>query len=130
MFTTPLLAALVLVLAFFVFVDVARYIPLVRAIDAPPLRRLFGYLALAIILAVASPIAALAQEAAAAAPTDSGWVAHLWDYVRTPAAIAWMVGLLMAVLPQGESGTAWGMLRTLLDLVAANFGNAKNEPKT
>lgn len=127
---TSLLGALVLALAFFVFARVARSIPLMRSIDASPPRRLFGYLALVIILAIASPFAALAQEAVAAAPADSGWIANLWDYVRTPAALAWMIGLLMAILPQGESGTIWGMLRTLLDLVAANFGNAKNEPKT
>lgn len=120
---------LVLALVFFA-AALVRYIPMLRMIRAATPRRLLGAFALAVALAVCAPLAALAQEAATAAPADSGWLTNLWAYVSTPAAIAWLIGLAMAILPQGSSGTVWGMLRTLLDLVAANFGNAKNEPKT
>lgn len=54
---------------------------------------------------------------------------NLWAYIQTPAAIGWFIGLLMAILPQGAPGSAWDMIRTVLNLLAANFGNAKNAVK-
>jgi len=34
-----------------------------------------------------------------------------------------------AVLPQGSPGSAWATVRSMIDLLAMNFGNAKNAPK-
>lgn len=31
-----------------------------------------------------------------------------------------------AALPKGQPGTAWGAIRSLIDVLGANFGNAKN----
>jgi hypothetical protein len=33
------------------------------------------------------------------------------------------------VLPQPKPGTIWATLRTVVDFLAMNFGNAKNTPK-
>ena len=35
-----------------------------------------------------------------------------------------------AVLPQGAPGSAWATVRAMIDVLAMNFGNAKNMPKT
>jgi len=121
-------ALLVLALALFVVAELTRYIPMLRARPAPRLRRMAGYLALLFTLSIVSPFAALANEAPAGL-ADSGWFANVWAYVSTPAAIAWLIGLAMAILPQGQTGGAWDMLRTVLNILAANFGNAKNERK-
>ncbi|MDO9712467.1 cell wall hydrolase [Paracraurococcus lichenis] len=37
---------------------------------------------------------------------------------------------LLAWLPQGQPGTAWGTLRSLLDRLAGNYGNAANRALT
>lgn len=31
-----------------------------------------------------------------------------------------------ATLPKGEPGSIWGKIRTVIDFLALNFGNAKN----
>lgn len=128
MFMSLLAGLLVLALALFVVAECARYIPMLRALPASRLRRVVGYLALACALSFISPLAALANEAPAGL-ADSGWFANVWAYVSTPAAIGWFLGLAMAILPQGQTGGAWDMLRTVLNILAANFGNAKNERK-
>jgi hypothetical protein len=128
MFMSLLAGLLVLALALFVVVERARYIPMLRALPASRLRRVVGHLALAFALSIISPLAALANEAPARL-ADSGWFANVWAYVSTPGAILWLIGLAMAILPQGQTGGAWDMLRTVLNILAANFGNAKNERK-
>lgn len=35
----------------------------------------------------------------------------------------------MAVLPQGKPGTTWDKVRTFVNYLAMNFGNAKNAVK-
>ncbi len=35
----------------------------------------------------------------------------------------------MAVLPQGKTGSAWDKIRTVVNYLALNFGNAKNAVK-
>jgi uncharacterized membrane protein len=62
----------------------------------------------------------------ATAPAD--YWALIQQYLLTPAAISGFVGFLMAILPQG-SGGVWGLVRSVLDFVAMNWGNAKNAPK-
>jgi hypothetical protein len=34
-----------------------------------------------------------------------------------------------AVLPQGTPGSFWATIRSVIDALALNFGNAKNAPK-
>ena len=86
--------------------------------------RLFGAFALVFVMTTV----ALAQTVAApATPVD--WWALIQTYIMTPASISGVVGLLMAILPQGAPGTVWGIVRMVLDLVAMNFGNAQNAPK-
>ena len=34
-----------------------------------------------------------------------------------------------AVLPQGQPGTTWYVVRSAIDLIACNFGNAANKKK-
>lgn len=89
------------------------------------MKRTFAALALATIAFMASDAAFAADVAADAAP----WWQAAWDYVRTPAAVGWFIGLLTALAPQGNEGSAWWIVRKLLDLAANNWGNAKNAPK-
>jgi hypothetical protein len=70
---------------------------------------------------------ALAADAVAA-PAPIDYWALVQTYLLTPAAISGLVGFLMAILPQGNGG-AWGLVRSLLDFIAMNWGNAKNAPK-
>ncbi len=84
----------------------------------------------ALTLASASlPLAALAADAAAAAPAPIDWLALVQTYLLTPAAISGLCGFLAAILPQGSSGV-WGVLRAIVDFVAMNWGNAKNQSKS
>ena len=53
-------------------------------------------------------------------------------WVQVPShlmAIGYVVTWAAAVVPQGAPGTAWGIVRSILDLVAANVGNAANKTK-
>jgi uncharacterized membrane protein len=70
------------------------------------------------------PLAAFA----AAAPAPIDWLALVQTYLLTPAAISGLCGFLAAILPQGASGV-WGVVRAIVDFVAMNWGNAKNQPK-
>lgn len=40
-----------------------------------------------------------------------------------------IIAYSLTVLPPGKPGTVWGTVRTALDFIGANFGNAKNQPK-
>lgn len=60
-------------------------------------------------------------------PTNAaGWGALLWSWVQPYFTVSGVVALLMAVLPQGPAGSLWDKVRTLLNFVASNWGNAKN----
>lgn len=92
---------------------------------------LFGAIAL---LAIGSP--AIAGETVSITlpdvwPTDAaGWGALLWSWVSPYFTVSGVAALLMAILPRGESGSAWDIVRTIINRVlAGNFGNAKNEIK-
>ena len=57
---------------------------------------------------------------AAAIATD---IATYGPYVIAAAAAA------AAVLPQGSPGSVWATIRSIIDALALNMGNAKNVPK-
>ena len=40
-----------------------------------------------------------------------------------------IVAHLVALLPQAKPGTVWAFARGVLDIIAANYGNAANAPK-
>lgn len=81
---------------------------------------------------VLAATAAFAQDATVAIPVPAGlpsWATALWTTIVTPAAVTGLVSWLVAFLPQGTPGTAWGVIRSVLDIVAANILNSKNAPK-
>jgi hypothetical protein len=47
-------------------------------------------------------------------------------YITTAISVA---SIVAAVLPQGDKGV-WGAIRTVIDAVAMNWGNARNEKKS
>jgi hypothetical protein len=83
-------------------------------------------LAIIPVACFAADAVAPAAQAVAAAPID--WWRLVQTYLLTPAAISGLCGFLAAILPQGSSGV-WGILRSLIDFVAMNWGNAKNAPQ-
>ena len=54
-----------------------------------------------------------------------------WNAVITYAPVAIAVAAAgAAALPKGTPGTPWFVARQVLDVIALNFGNAKNAPVT
>lgn len=54
------------------------------------------------------------------------WIATATTY------IPWIItaaAASSAALPQAAPGSAWAMARKIIDLLAFNFGSAKNAPK-
>jgi hypothetical protein len=87
-----------------------------------------------IVLALAICAPALADTIAATAPLADAvvasqpidWVGAARTYLATPAMITALCSFLSAILPQGASGTPWGVVRMVIDFAAMNFGNARN----
>ena len=55
--------------------------------------------------------------------TVLSYLAEYGPIVITAAAAA------AATLPQGKAGSVWSSIRSVIDFLALNFGNAKNSPK-
>ena len=85
------------------------------------------FLVLALIAAtVFFPAAVFAQ--AAAAPASASPLTTLLHYLVTPAAIGYAVTIAAALVPKSSGPGLWSFVRGLIDLIGANWGNAKNAP--
>jgi hypothetical protein len=72
---------------------------------------------------------AIAADATTAATTTTTTTSTLNDaitYLTAAGSIGWLIGFIRVFIPSGESGTVWGVVTKLLDLIASNYGNAKN----
>ena len=88
----------------------------------------FKFLVLAIIAAtVFFPAAVFAQAAATAAPA-SGFGALLTLVGKYLPIVISLASASSATLPKATPGTWYAVLRGVIDLLAVNFGNAKNAP--
>lgn len=73
---------------------------------------------------------AFAQEvvAAAAEVAPTGMTGfELWSAIAT--AVISCAAVIAALFPQGKEGSVWFYVRKIIDMLALNFGNAKNTVK-
>ncbi|WP_294538132.1 hypothetical protein [uncultured Rhodoblastus sp.] len=90
------------------------------------LRFVFAFMAMLVVVAtpILSSLAALGATAAAPDPLVS--IKSIFASLATPAAIAYSVTIAAALLPKATGPGVWAFVRGVIDLIGANFGNAKN----
>ena len=86
------------------------------------------------LLVLAGFLFLLAPGVAVAGPIDATlgkWfgLSDVSYWVDAVLAVTGLLSVAMAVLPQGATGGAWDKTRTVLNIVAANWGSAKNIKK-